>query len=108
VNSLWPRLLWVLRNLPEIIVVLLLIRVWQVTAERIGPPRTNILSVALVAGLVVAVPALADRGARLHGRPRQVEEFLGFWSNLAASLAIRARACPSSASSLAGNASSCA
>jgi len=41
-----------LSHLPEIIVVLLLIRVWQVTAERIGPLWTNVLSVALVVGLV--------------------------------------------------------
>ncbi|MGH8877751.1 MAG: hypothetical protein ACRD0P_10475 [Stackebrandtia sp.] len=43
---------WVLRHLPEIIVVVLLIRIWQVTAERIGPLWTNILTVALVVGLV--------------------------------------------------------
>ncbi len=43
---------WVLRHLPEIIVVLLLIHVWQVTAARLGPLWTNILLVALVAGLL--------------------------------------------------------
>lgn len=43
---------WVLRHLPEVIVVLLLIHVWQVTAARIGPLWTNILLVALVVGLL--------------------------------------------------------
>jgi hypothetical protein len=42
----------VFRHLPEIIVVMLLIRVWQVTAERIGPLWTNMVLVALVVGLV--------------------------------------------------------
>jgi hypothetical protein len=52
-RSVWGRLVgWVFRHLPEIIVVLLLIRVWQVTAERIGPLWTNILSVGLIVGLV--------------------------------------------------------
>lgn len=43
---------WVFRHLPEILLVILLIWVWQVTAERIGPLWTNILTVALVVGLV--------------------------------------------------------
>ena len=52
-RSVWGRLVgWVFRHLPEILLVLLLIRVWQVTAERIGPLWTNILTVALVVGLV--------------------------------------------------------
>lgn len=52
-RSVVGRLLgWVFRHLPEILLVLLLIRVWQVTAGRIGPLWTNILTVALVGGLV--------------------------------------------------------
>lgn len=52
-RSVWGRLVgWVFRHLPEILLVILLIRVWQVTAERIGPLWTNILTVALVVGLV--------------------------------------------------------
>ncbi|MGQ0719322.1 MAG: hypothetical protein ACT4NP_18810 [Pseudonocardiales bacterium] len=52
-RSVWSRLVgWVFRHLPEILLVILLIRVWQVTAERIGPLWTNILTVALVVGLV--------------------------------------------------------
>ena len=43
---------WVFRHLPEIIVVLLLIRVWQITAEQISPLWTNILLVTLVVGLM--------------------------------------------------------
>jgi hypothetical protein len=43
---------WVFRHLPGIIVVLLLIHVWQVTAEQIGPLWTNVLSIVLVMGLV--------------------------------------------------------
>ncbi|MGH3993704.1 MAG: hypothetical protein ACRDSN_14735 [Pseudonocardiaceae bacterium] len=52
-RSAWGRVAgWVFRHLPEILLVLLLIRIWQVTAERIGPLWTNILTVALVVGLV--------------------------------------------------------
>ena len=37
-RSLLGRLVrWVLRHLPEILLVVLLIRVWQLTAEQIGP-----------------------------------------------------------------------
>ena len=43
---------WVFRHVPEIVVVFLLIRVWQITAEQIGPFWTNLLSVALIVGLV--------------------------------------------------------
>jgi hypothetical protein len=43
---------WVFRHLPEIIVVVLLVRVWQVTAERIGPLWTTVLAVVVVVGLV--------------------------------------------------------
>jgi hypothetical protein len=41
-----------LRHLPEILLVVLLIRVWQLTAEQIGPLWTNILAVATAVGLV--------------------------------------------------------
>ncbi|MGH3778649.1 MAG: hypothetical protein ACRDRR_23400 [Pseudonocardiaceae bacterium] len=52
-RSVWGRLVgWVFRHLPEILLVLLLIRVWQITAERIGPLWTNVLTVALGVGLV--------------------------------------------------------
>ena len=43
---------WVLRHLPEIIVVLLLIHAWHVTAARIGPLWTSIFLVAMVVGLL--------------------------------------------------------
>jgi hypothetical protein len=43
---------WVFRHLPEILLVVLLIRLWQVTAQRIGPLWTIILTVAAVVGLV--------------------------------------------------------
>lgn len=43
---------WVFRHLPEIIVALLLIRAWQLTAEQIGPLWTTALSVTLAVGLV--------------------------------------------------------
>ena len=43
---------WVFRHLPEILLVVLLIRVWQITAEQIGPLWTNILTVAAAGGLV--------------------------------------------------------
>lgn len=52
-RSVWDRLVgWVFGHLPEILLVVLLIRVWQVTAEWIGPLWTNILTVGLVVGLV--------------------------------------------------------
>jgi hypothetical protein len=43
---------WVFRHLPEILLVVLLIRLWQLTAEQIGPLRTNILTGAAAIGLV--------------------------------------------------------
>jgi hypothetical protein len=52
-RSLLGRLVgWVFRHLPEILLVVLLIGVWQLTAARIGPLWTNILLVGLVVGLV--------------------------------------------------------
>ena len=52
-RSVLSRLVrWVFRHLPEIVVVFLLIRVWQITAAQIGPLWTNLLSVALIVGLV--------------------------------------------------------
>jgi hypothetical protein len=52
-RSLLTRLVGVvLRHLPEILLVVLLVRVWQITAEQIGPLWTNILAAATVAGLV--------------------------------------------------------
>jgi hypothetical protein len=51
-RSLLGRVLgWVFRHLPEILLVLL-IRLWQVTAQQIGPLWTTILTVAAVIGLV--------------------------------------------------------
>jgi hypothetical protein len=38
--------------LPEILLVVLLVRIWQVTAEQIGPLWTNILAVATAVGLM--------------------------------------------------------
>jgi hypothetical protein len=43
---------WVFRHLPEILLVVLLVVVWQVTAEQIGPLWTNILAVATAVGLM--------------------------------------------------------
>jgi hypothetical protein len=43
---------WVFRHLPEIIVVVLLIRGWQMTAEQVGPLWTTVLAVVVVVGLV--------------------------------------------------------
>jgi hypothetical protein len=52
-RSLLGRALgWVFRHLPEILLVVLLVRVWQVTAEQIGPLWTTILAVAAAVGLV--------------------------------------------------------
>ncbi len=42
---------WVLRHLPEIIVMVVLIRVWQFTAAQIGPLWTSTFSVTLAVGL---------------------------------------------------------
>lgn len=43
---------WVFRHLPEILLVLLLIRVWQLTAEQTGPLWATALSVTLAVGLM--------------------------------------------------------
>ncbi len=52
-RSVVGRLLgWVFRHLPEMLLVLLLIRVWQLTAEQIGPLSATALSVTLAVGLV--------------------------------------------------------
>ena len=52
-RSLLGRVLgWVLRHLPEILLVVLLIRLWQLTAQQIGPLWTTILTVVAVVGLV--------------------------------------------------------
>jgi hypothetical protein len=42
----------VLRHLPEILLVVLLIHLWQITAERIGPLWTNALTLTAAVGLV--------------------------------------------------------
>jgi hypothetical protein len=42
----------VLRHLPEILLVVLLIHLWQITAEQIGPLWTNIVIIAMAVGLV--------------------------------------------------------
>ena len=47
-----PVLGWVLRHLPEILLVVLLIRLWQVTAQQIGPGWTTLLTVAAAIGPV--------------------------------------------------------
>jgi hypothetical protein len=52
-RSLLGRVLgWVLRHLPEILLVVLLIRLWQVTAEWIGPLWTDVLTLTIAVGLV--------------------------------------------------------
>jgi len=52
-RSLLGRLVgWVFRHLPEILLVVLLVRIWQITAEQIGPLWTNVLAAATVVGLV--------------------------------------------------------
>ena len=52
-RSLLGRVLgWVLRHLPEILLVVLLIRLWQVTAQQISPRWTTILTITTVIGLV--------------------------------------------------------
>jgi hypothetical protein len=52
-RSLLGRVLgWVFRHLPEILLVLLLIRLWQITAQQIGPQWTTLLAIAAVIGLV--------------------------------------------------------
>jgi len=52
-RSLLGRVLgWVVRHLPEILLVVLLVRAWQITAEQIGPLWTNILDLVIAVGLV--------------------------------------------------------
>ena len=52
-RSLLGRVLgWVFRHLPEILLVVLLVRLWQVTAQQIGPRWTTILTITTVIGLV--------------------------------------------------------
>jgi hypothetical protein len=52
-RSLLSRVLgWVLRHLPEILILVLVIHLWQITAEQIGPLWTNIVIVAMAVGLV--------------------------------------------------------
>lgn len=52
-RSLLGRVLgWVLRHLPELLLVVLLIHLWQIAAERIGPLWTDALILAIVVGLV--------------------------------------------------------
>jgi hypothetical protein len=52
-RSLVGRLLgWVFRHLPEIVLLLLVIRVWQACADRIGPLWTDLLGGGLVVVLV--------------------------------------------------------
>jgi hypothetical protein len=52
-RSLLARVLgWVFRHLPEILLVLLLIRLWQLTAQQIGPQWTTILTITAAIGLV--------------------------------------------------------
>jgi hypothetical protein len=52
-RSLLGRVLgWAFRHLPEILLVLLLVGLWQVTAQQIGPLWMNVLTVAAVIGLV--------------------------------------------------------
>jgi branched-subunit amino acid transport protein len=43
---------WLLRHLPEILLLVLLIHLWQITAEQIEPLWTNIVIVAMAVGLV--------------------------------------------------------
>jgi branched-subunit amino acid transport protein AzlD len=52
-RSLVGRLVgWVFRHLPEILLILLAIRVWQACAAQIGPLWTDTLVASLVAGLL--------------------------------------------------------
>jgi hypothetical protein len=52
-RSLLGRVLgWVLRHLPEILLLVLLIHLWQITAERIGPLWTDALILTMGVGLV--------------------------------------------------------
>jgi hypothetical protein len=52
-RSLLGRVLgWVFRHLPEILLVLLLVHLWQITAQQIGPLWTTILTITTVIGLV--------------------------------------------------------
>ena len=52
-RSLLGRVLgWMFRHLPEILLVLLLIHLWQITAQQIGPQWTTLLTITTVIGLV--------------------------------------------------------
>ena len=52
-RSLLGRVLgWVFRHLPEILLIVLLVHLWQITAGQITPLWTNILSLAIAVGLV--------------------------------------------------------
>src|SRR6266704_1781344 len=52
-RSLVGRLVgWVFRHLPEILLLLLVVRVWQVCVGRVGPLWTDTIAVGLVGGLV--------------------------------------------------------
>lgn len=52
-RSLLGRLVgWVLRHLPELLFLVLLVGIWQVIAEQVGPLWTNVLTTSTVIGLV--------------------------------------------------------
>lgn len=52
-RSLLARVLgWVFRHLPEILLVVLLARLWQLTANQIGPLWTTVLALAAAVGLL--------------------------------------------------------
>jgi hypothetical protein len=52
-RSLLSRVVrWVVRHLPEILFLVLLVRVWQIAAEQIGPLWTNVFAVAAAVGLL--------------------------------------------------------
>jgi hypothetical protein len=42
---------WVFRHLPELLALVLLVRLWQACAARVGPVWTDLLAAGLVAGL---------------------------------------------------------
>jgi len=43
---------WVVRHLPELVLILLVVRAWQAASDRIGPLWTEMVAVGLVAVLV--------------------------------------------------------
>ncbi len=52
-RSLLGRLVgWAFRHLPEILLLLLVVRAWQVCADKLGPLWTDVFAVGLVAGLL--------------------------------------------------------